>query len=151
MVYRSPMPFARFDRDNTALDEFIQAGVETVVMLVEEGEDLKRAGQDLKTLYTEAGLKTIHYPIVDFEVPEDPAELQTVLNLVSAQIRQGKKVAIHCYAGQGRTGLFIALLGRQLLGLGGDEAIKWVRSHFKAIETHAQENVVREFVPDQSK
>ena len=150
MVFRSPMPFAHFDLYNTALEEFIQAGVNTVVMLTEEGEDLKRAGVNLKTLYHENKLNVIHFPIVDFSVPDDPQALHAVVSQVSEKIQQGERVAVHCYAGQGRTGLFIALLGRQLLGLNGDDAILWVRSYFPAIETKVQEKIVREFKPDSS-
>jgi protein-tyrosine phosphatase len=148
MVYRSPMPFALFDRDSTALGEFIQAGVSTVVMLIDEGEDLERAGIDLKARYSENGLQTIHFPIVDFSIPDNQSDLKEVVISVSEKIKQGEHVAVHCFGGQGRTGMFVALLGRQLLGLGGDEAIQWVRGYFRAIETSAQEQIVREYQPD---
>ncbi|HKJ26671.1 MAG TPA: protein-tyrosine phosphatase family protein [Anaerolineales bacterium] len=141
------MPFARFDKEYTALDEMIQAGVSTVVMLIEEGEDFVRAARDLKTIYTENNLAVIHYPIIDFDTPDDPGELQSVIAEVSEKVREGERVAVHCFAGQGRTGMFIALLGRQLLGLGGDEAIEWVRGYFRAIETVEQEQVVRDYQP----
>lgn len=148
MVYRSPMPFAHFDRDNTALEEFIQSGVNTVVMLTVEGEDIQRAGRNLKELYQKNNMDIIQFPIEDFSVPEDPQALHSAVSQVSERIRQGERVAIHCYAGQGRTGLFIALLGRQLLGLSGDDAIKWVRGYFPAIETQTQEKIVQEFEPE---
>lgn len=148
MLYRSPMPFAHFDPNDTTLEEFIQADVNTVVMLTEEGEDIKRAGVSLKALYQENGLDVLHFPIVDFAIPEDPNTLRTLINQISEKIRHGERVAVHCYAGQGRTGLVIALLGRQLLGLDGDEAIDWVRGYFRAIETKAQEKFVRDFKPE---
>jgi atypical dual specificity phosphatase len=148
MVYRSPMPFALFDHQVSALEEFRQAGVDTVVMLIEEGEDQKRSGLNLKQVYEENNMAVIHYPIVDFATPEDQSELQTVVSQVSQMVREGNRIAVHCFAGQGRTGMFIALLGRQVLGLDGDEAIEWVRKHFKAIETSAQEQVVRDYQPE---
>ena len=147
VVYRSPMPFALFDRQATALEEFRQASVDTVVMLTEAGEDKLRSGLDLRKVYEENNMTVIHYPIVDFATPEDQTELKAVVSQVSQLVRQGNRIAVHCFAGQGRTGMFIALLGRQVLGLGGDEAIKWVREHFKAIETKAQEEIVRDYQP----
>lgn len=147
MVYRSPMPFSYFDHQVSAIEEFRQAGVDTVVMLTEDGEDKERSGLDLKKLYSENNMAVIHYPIVDFATPDDQTELQAVVLQVSQLVKEGNRVAVHCYAGQGRTGMFIALLGRQLLGLDGDEAIRWVRNHFKAIETKAQEQVVRDYLP----
>jgi len=147
MVYRSPMPFSYFDHQATALEEFRQAGVDTVVMLIADGEDRERSGLDLKKLYAENNMAVIHYPIVDFAIPGDQTEMQAVISQVGQLVQQGSHVAVHCFAGQGRTGMFIALLGRQLLGLEGDEAIAWVRNHFKAIETKAQEQVVRDYQP----
>ena len=40
--------------------------------------------------------------------------------------------------------MVIALLARKALGMDGQEAIDWVRQYFPAIETDAQENLVRE-------
>ena len=42
--------------------------------------------------------------------------------------------------------MFLALLARKTLGIGGQEAIDWVRQFFPAIETRAQEKLVREIV-----
>ncbi len=144
-LYRSPMPFASFDQDHTLLNEYQSAGVTQVVMLTEPGEDLIRAGRDLTRLYSQHQIKTIHYPIKDFGSPEDLDELRTRISDVLALVSTGEKVAIHCYAGRGRTGLFIAILAKAALGLKGEEAIRWVRQYFPAIETKEQEDLVREY------
>ena len=141
-IYRSPMPFARFDRGQTAWKEFQAAAIDTVVMLIEEGEDLAHAQHDLKALYQEAGLEVIHLPIVDFDIPDEFTDLDAALDQVIAQARSGKNIAVHCFAGQGRTGMFIAILARRILGMGGIEAIEWARQFFPAVETEAQEKVV---------
>ena len=145
-VYRSPMPFAAFDHGQTTLSEYLNAGIDTVVMLTEDGEDLQRAGQDLGQTYAGHQIETIRYPIVDFDTPEDHKALLTVLDDVIQRAEEGKNIAVHCFAGRGRTGMFLALLARKTLGIGGQEAIDWVRQFFPAIETRAQEKLVREIV-----
>jgi protein-tyrosine phosphatase len=141
-VYRSPMPFARFDEGGTAFSEYKEAGINTVVMLVDEGEDLRHAGLDLKGLYQSAGMDVIQFPIQDFNVPEDDRELGDTLKQVVSLAEEGKNVAVHCFAGRGRTGMFLALVARRVLGLGGEEAIAWTRQYFPAVETDAQARVV---------
>jgi protein-tyrosine phosphatase len=143
-IYRSPMPFAAFDIEHTTLDEYKQAGVSSVVMLTEQGEDLLRAGRNLTQAYADEQIETIHFPIVDFDTPDDPGRMLAILDEIIHRAEQGKNIAIHCFAGRGRTGMFIALLARKALGMEGQQAIDWVRQYFPAIETDAQENLVRE-------
>jgi len=143
-VYRSPMPFAHFDEGGTAFSEFKEAGINTVVMLVDEGEDLIKAGLDLKALYRTAGMDVIQFPIPDFEIPKDDSGLNHTLEQVITLAKEGKNIAVHCFAGRGRTGMLLALMARRVLGLGGEEAITWVRQYFPAVETEAQARVVIE-------
>lgn len=144
-IHRSPMPFAAFDVDYSTLDEYIQADISTVVMLTEPGEDLWRANMDLTRIYSEHEISVLHYPIVDFDTPEDLDGLKELLQQVIERAKQGENIAVHCFAGRGRTGMFIALLSRILLNLDGWEAIDWVRQYFPAIETMEQEQVVINF------
>jgi protein-tyrosine phosphatase len=141
-LYRSPMPFARFDPDEEAFNQFLEAGITTVVMLIEEGEDQYRAGRDLKALYLQNGMEVIHFPIADFDTPEDKHLLDEALQQVLEKAQRGENIAVHCFAGRGRTGMFLALLVRQILGVGGEEAIATLRDYFPAVETKAQEQLV---------
>jgi len=145
-IYRSPMPFALFDDQKSALNEYLEAGINTVVMLIEPGEDLKHTKQNLEIVYAEQGIGVIRFPIVDFDTPEDMGALTNVLHEVREKAENGEKIAVHCFAGRGRTGMFIALLARLMLGMEGQEAIDWVRQYFQAIETTAQEQVVIGFI-----
>ncbi|TES91171.1 MAG: hypothetical protein E3J88_03060 [Anaerolineales bacterium] len=141
-IYRSPMPFGALDFGKTTLDEYKQANIDVVVMLTTPEEDIWRAGRDLETLYNQDGFEVIRLPVVDFDVPEDREWLDTTLKKVVAQAQEGKNIAIHCYAGRGRTGMFAALLARRILGLAGVKAIEWTRQYFPAIETEEQTQVV---------
>lgn len=147
-VYRSPMPYAAFDLGHTTFDEFRQADIDAVVVLTVPGEDYQRAGLDLLDLYQEQGWQVIHFPIEDFHIPLDKAGLHHTLEEVIAQAHAGKNVVVHCFAGRGRTGLFLALIARRVLGMEGEEAIVWLRQYFKAVETTAQAQVVIDEVSD---
>ena len=148
-VYRSPMPFSAFDMGHAALQEYLEAEVNTVVMLTEIGEDLRRAHRDLQQLYAENQLDTVQFPIEDFNTPDDLDNLADLIGKIEERVRKGENIAIHCFAGRGRTGMVIALLARQVLGLEGQVAIDWVRQFFPAIETAAQEQVVRDLPLDE--
>ncbi len=137
-IYRSPMPFGAFDIETTTLKEYQQAGIDLVVMLTTPEEDLDRAGRDLEAFYLKEGFQVIRLPIVDFDVPENNAGLDTTLKETIAHAENGKNIAIHCYAGRGRTGMFAALLARRILKLDGLKAIEWTRQFFPAIETEDQ-------------
>ena len=63
-IYRSPMPFGDFDYGRTTLDEYKQAGIDTVVMLITADEGLLRARRNLRELYENKGFNVIHLPIV---------------------------------------------------------------------------------------
>jgi protein-tyrosine phosphatase len=136
------MPFGVFDYGATTLKEYKKAGIDMVVMLISEGEDLARAGRDLEALYNLEGMQVIHLPIVDFDVPDNNQALDTTLNEVATHAKAGRNIAIHCFAGRGRTGMFAALLARRILGLDGPKAIEWTRQFFSAIETEEQALVV---------
>lgn len=142
-VYRSPMPFAAFDDGKTTFSEYLDAKINTVVMLTEDGEDLRRAGKDLAQTYADHQIETVHFPITDFDTPEDHSSLLDKLDEVLQRAEQGENIAVHCFAGRGRTGLFIALLARKALNMAGQEAIDWVRGYFPAIETEEQEELIR--------
>ena len=136
------MPFGSFDVGYTTLDEYKHAGIDIVLMLTTPDEDLARAERNLEGLYTQEGFETIRLPIVDFDVPEDLHVLQDTLKKVITKAEAGENIAIHCYAGRGRTGMFAALLARRILGLDGEKAIIWTRKFFSAIETEEQKLIV---------
>jgi len=144
-IFRSPMPYSYFDTDASILVDYLEVKVGTVVMLTEAGEDLKHANRDLTRTYNDHQINVIHFPIVDFATPDDPGELSRALHQVLDMAKGGENIAIHCFAGRGRTGLFIALLARLIFQMDGQEAIDWVRQYFPAIETSAQERVVIEY------
>lgn len=142
-VLRSAMPFSDFDRAGEAWRAFRDIGVEIVVVLAEREEARLRTGMDLIEFYRGHGLKVVHVPIRDHGSPGDSGALSAAVEEALAAARAGSNLAVHCYAGIGRTGVFLALIARRALGLAGGEAIAWVRRSIPtALENQAQQEYV---------
>ncbi len=72
------------------------------------------------------GVAPIHIPIEDFGAPTIE-QAQSFCELVDRMEQRQKKVAVHCYAGLGRTGTMAAAFLMHRLGLSAPEAIEHVR------------------------
>lgn len=141
-IFRSPMPFGTYDPCEEVFNEYIQNRISVIVPLAEDEECLKKAGRNLRLLYEEEDFKVIHLPIPDFGVPSN-GDCVRAVNAVIAHAQTGRNIAIHCSAGIGRTGLFVSLLAKQVLGFSGEEAIAWVRQYIPgAVETAEQRQLV---------
>ncbi|MBW8011959.1 MAG: hypothetical protein FVQ83_12080 [Chloroflexi bacterium] len=144
-VFRSPMPYSYFDREGTTFDEIKNNDINLVVVLTGDEENIKNARLDLRRHYEETGLDVLYFPIVDFSVPGDIAALSAAVDSAIQQAQNGKNIAVHCYAGIGRTGMFLALMARRVLGMGGEEAVEWVRKFVDgAVQTSEQVRVILE-------
>ena len=132
------MPYGYFDPAHTVMDLYYSAGVDGVVMLVSDEEALEKTGRDLKALYAEHGLDVIHLPTPDFSVPCADA-LLSALRQAQAEASAGRNLAVHCNAGIGRTGLFMACLARRVFGMNATQAVDWVRQYIDgAVEEDVQ-------------
>jgi protein-tyrosine phosphatase len=145
-VYRSPMPFRAGDTQGEIFRQYLEQQVSVVVILVDDAECLARSGRHLRLFYENNGLEVIHLPIPDFDVPTQET-LSAAIETTLSRAHAGKNIAVHCYAGYGRTGMFLACMARRVLGLSADEAIEWVRSYVpSAIEVPEQIQVVEAFI-----
>ncbi len=102
-------------------------------------------GQEVRN----AGMEWRHLPIRDFGTPDDLAMRQwrTLSPLLHAVLDRGGRVLLHCRAGLGRSGTIAALVLIEA-GMPPDAAIGTVRSvRPGAIETAAQEQWLRQQVP----
>ena len=145
-VYRSPMPFGQYDPEGLIFPAYKNCGISVVVLLAEEDECLKKAKRSLKAFYEREGWAVIHSPIPDFGIP-DQQQIKTTMESTIDYAQVGRHVAVHCSAGRGRTGLFVALLARKVFGLSGEQAFTWTRQHIPdAVDTPEQKAFVTSFI-----
>ena len=141
-IFRSPMPFSRFDKVGV-WSSFLEQEIDLVVVLTEKQEYLVYAGKDLPAFYLSQGMEALHIPVPDFGIPVDLERWQDGLEAVVTAAESGKNVVIHCLAGIGRTGTFLACLGKEIMDLEGMDAIRWVRDSVQgAMENSDQEEFV---------
>jgi uncharacterized protein (DUF952 family) len=145
-VYRSVMPgSSMFDPQDEVFGLYLQAGIQIVVVLNTLEDIATFAGQDLLARYQQAGIEVLHAPVKDFSAPPFGA-WDTVLQQTEAYIRAGRKIAIHCHAGIGRTGMFCACLAQDLPGLSPKESIQWIRQYIPAaVESEYQIQFVQAY------
>jgi len=137
-IFRSPMPFSVYDPRGDSLLQFKQEKGSLIVLLAEEEECTERTGRNLKSLYLQEGFQVIHLPIPDFDVPSRE-DLEGAVKKTVEQAEAGQNIVIHCHAGLGRTGLFVAYLAKQILSLSSEAAIHWTRKYIPhALETDEQ-------------
>ncbi|WP_234642247.1 ATP-binding cassette domain-containing protein [Delftia tsuruhatensis] len=87
------------------------------------------------------GLRNLHLPVHDHESPT-VAQIQMLLARMSAMLRAGEVLAVHCLAGLGRTGTVLAAwLVRE--GLTAEEALRRVRLiDAQYVQSRAQEDLL---------
>jgi atypical dual specificity phosphatase len=113
-----------------------EQGIELVITLTEDPIRRDWLG--------DAGLLSLHIPVQDM-APPTLAQVEECVSAIKRAHEQNMAVALHCYAGRGRTGTFLAsyLVAH---GRAAEEAIARIRQlRPGSIETEEQEDVVREF------
>ena len=136
------MPFSVYDPQGDSLLQFKREKGSLIVLLAEEEECVIRTGLNLKSLYFNQGFQVLHLPIPDFNVPSKE-DLEEAIKKTVEHAQAGKNILIHCHAGLGRTGLFVAYLAKRVLGLSSEEAIHWTRKYIPhALETDEQNKMI---------
>lgn len=126
----------RFGDPRADLSDLLAQGIGAVVSLTEEPLD--------PVALREAGLRSLHLPIQDFQPPK-AGQIDAFVAFVDSCLKEGRAVVAHCAAGYGRTGTMLACyLVSQ--GMKPDTAIRKVRRERPgSIETAEQEESVRAF------
>jgi protein-tyrosine phosphatase len=144
-VFRSRMPFDGRDPQGELFKRFIAESIGAVVILADDREVLECTGRNLRADYKAQGMSVTYLPISDYAVPA----LDDLDDAVLAALEDmclGKNLVVHCHAGLGRTGLFLACLAQRTLQMDAQEAIGWVRGYVPgALETPEQVRLALEY------
>lgn len=107
-----------------AMASLADAGVDTLVSALCEDEVAMLALAGQPDAASRAGIGYVNLPIIDRGVPE-PAAMPAVRKLadrLAGEVRDGRFVVTHCWAGIGRSSM---LAGAALVRLGADPAQAW--------------------------
>ncbi len=136
----TPCPGTKGVERDTALTQLKMAGADAMITLMPDAEMAANGVTDMGALCSRIGLEWFHFPVEDDQAPgEDFAVTWAAQRLfVHRLLDAGKKIAIHCKGGSGRTGLIAA----QILIERGDSltaasaAIKALRPHALSLLVH---------------
>ena len=131
----TPWPGVVHDMD-TDLKALSRCGVTMLITLTEKDFPQEALARH--------GLKNFHLPVYDHE-PPTVAQIQMLLARMSAAMRRGEVLAVHCLAGLGRTGTVLAAwMVRE--GLTAEEALRRVRLiDAQYVQSAAQEALLYEY------
>jgi protein-tyrosine phosphatase len=143
-LFVSPMPFGPYDKWNALLKLYRKYHIEFVLMLVTDSELVKKARRDLLTIYEKTGIQVIRLPVADYTSP-DMHQVTKTVDQVSGYLRAGARVAVHCNAGVGRTGVMACCIVRDIMKIPAEETIPYVRQYMKTNMTDEQMRLVKRF------
>lgn len=144
-IYRGVLPRDAIFDEGAYFELMRKAGIERVITLNEAPEIEVGSCTDLISLYKENGFEVIHFPIQDYGTP-DLRKLKEFISQLEITLADGKKTMIHCWSGNGRTGLLLGCYAVQTLKISGLEAVRLIRSYIPAaLETEKQQDMVAKF------
>lgn len=84
------------------------AGVDTLVSLLTFEESVGCGLLDESELCEREGIRFVSFPVRDHGLPESSRAVGQLVEELRADLRQGKSIAMHCWAGIGRSSLLLA-------------------------------------------
>ncbi|GHT17731.1 hypothetical protein FACS1894189_4180 [Planctomycetales bacterium] len=94
------------DESQERIDRFLQFGITDFINLT--GNNGDRRGLKPYDQLLPNDVRTHHFPIEDYTLPQSFEELHHILTTIDELINAGHKVYVHCFAGVDRTGMIVA-------------------------------------------
>lgn len=131
-----------FPAKGAVRERLLDWGPQIVLSLTPSEEMEALGGSDLPDILAARGIEWLHFPVVDLGTPlKGPGELSVwteVTTTIRASLVSGGRVAVHCRAGCGRTGM-VALRLMVETGEPAAAALERLRATRPcAVETDAQ-------------
>lgn len=143
-LFVSPMPFGPYDKGNSLLKLYKSHHIEFAVVLVTDAELEKKARRNLLALYEKNRIRVIRLPVADYTSP-DMHQISKTVDIVAGYLRAGARVAVHCNAGVGRTGVLTCCIVHDVMKMPADDTIRYVREFMHTNMTDEQIRLVRRF------
>jgi len=143
-LYVSPMPYGRYDRERV-FRYFLREKIEKVVVLLSDEEIARRCKKDLKKLYARHRMEMTQFPMVDFLQPGH-ARMDCLIPELLRDLRSGKRIAVHCHAGVGRSSVIVACLAAVILNRPVEQVIAFMRGHMETNITVEQKRFITGWV-----
>lgn len=143
-LFVSPMPFGPYDKWNKLLKLYKKNRIEFVVVLVTDSELQKKARRDLLAIYKKNGIRVIRLPVADYTSP-DMHQVSKTVDEVAGYLRAGARIAVHCNAGVGRTGVMACCIVRDIMKIPAKETIGYIQQYMKTNMTDEQIRLVKRF------
>ncbi|SBT03909.1 Dual specificity protein phosphatase [Candidatus Accumulibacter aalborgensis] len=145
----TPCPGIRGVEPRTALEQLKAAGADALITLMPADEMTTNGVADIADLCSQSGLQWFHLPIEDEHAPEMDFALawQAQRLAVHRLLDEGRKIALHCKGGSGRTGLMAALVLVER-GWSKDRAVTTVKAlRPNALSLRVHQDYVAELAP----
>ncbi len=104
-----------------------QAGISTVISLLETSEEAQLGLLDERHAAEDHGIEFISFPIPDRGVPASRRDAVSLIGRIASQLETGRNIAVHCRQSVGRSGLIAAGV-LMTSGRSADEAFRAVSS-----------------------
>lgn len=127
----------------TDMDFYKSNGIDKIISLLEYDEADGIGLSFEKEVCENYAIDFVQYPIEDGGIPEKKSFMELLIK-TSDELKKGLNIAVHCFGGIGRSGIFTC--GTLMLnGYGVDEAVEFVseKREYPVPETGAQYNFLK--------
>ncbi|MGL4813964.1 MAG: protein-tyrosine phosphatase family protein [Enterobacter sp.] len=93
----------------------------------------------------QTNVDVVHFPISDNNIPENKEQFYNLVVYISKQIKDGKKIYIHCKGGHGRSGILVSALLCYIYNITPNESFKKTSEYHSTRPIHARRSKMNEF------